>query len=114
MGQRIIGYERHVRTAKNNRHTAPPKMIGQFIGTHCRAGNDGESDQVRVEVQWHVCDSLIVQFQVNVQFRRDQGGKRSQGQWLISQRFLPNPATMPIQRTFRRNEGDFKFLRPHK
>ena len=105
----VVGNERYVRPAEHDRDAALPKMIGQFISAHRRAGDDGQPNEVGIKIKRHIGNAFIEQLQINGNFRRNQRRQRGQRQRLVAQRFFPDAAAMPVKRPFRGNQNNFKF-----
>jgi hypothetical protein len=54
------------------RTTVFPCAVGQFVGAPGRAGDDGQADQVGLEVFIHILDALVEQHHLGAEFRRHQ------------------------------------------
>jgi len=84
MRLRIFGNQRHMRPAQHNRDAALPEVFRQFICTLSRPGNDRHPDEVGLNVERHVLNSLVHQFDIKA--RRSQCGECGQRERLVPQR----------------------------
>src|SRR5579863_1783609 len=80
-------------------------MSCQLIRAGSSACNYSQSDKVGIKGFWNFLDALIDDRDLSVHLRRDQGGKSSERQRLVTQRLTENSSTMAVKRPFRRNES---------
>ena len=55
----VLGNERHMRPAQHHGDASRAEVICEFVSTPRRAGDDGEPDQVCLQVERHVGDPFV-------------------------------------------------------
>jgi hypothetical protein len=58
---RVFRDERHVRPAEDDGDAATSKVIREFVRAHRGSGDDGEADEIGVEIQRDIGDTLVNQ-----------------------------------------------------
>ena len=104
----VIGDERDMRSAEDDGEAAAAEMIGERVGADGGAGDHGEADQVRVEVERDVGDALVDEAHVGGDIGRDEGGERRECQGLVAEGFFPDAAAVAVERAFGGNEDDLQ------
>ena len=85
----VLGDQRDMRPAENDRDAARPEVIGEGVGADGGPRDDRESDEVHVEVERDVRDALIDATDGVRQLRRDERRERRQRERLIAERLTP-------------------------
>ena len=89
-----------VRPSEDDGFPARAKLRRQFISAAGRAGDDGHSDQIGIQILVDRLDSLVVEPHIVAPGRGNERRQRGQCQWLIAQGFFENAAARAVERAF--------------
>ena len=101
---RVVGHQRDVWPTHDDPDPPLPEVRRDFIGALRRTGDNGDADQVDVEILRNILDAFVIHRQFVLDVVGNQCGQCRQCQRRISQRLPKDAAAMTVQRALRRQQ----------
>ena len=100
----VVGCERYVRSAHDNLDATLSKTRRNLVGALRRSGNNGNTDEVNVDIQRDILDAFVIQGELVFDLVRNQCRQRRQCQRRIPQGLAEDTAAMTVKGSFRRQQ----------